>query len=618
MAEYLSPGVYVEEYDSGATPMQGVSTSTAGFIGLAERGPVIGEPQLVTSFADYRRMYGGYLSEAGFGSARFLPYAVEQFFANGGSRAYIMRAVPSDAKAGTVTSGVLKITAASAGAWSDNMRVTVEPAYKAKTQVLAVNGEIYNHQEIRRRYAGQYEFQTGSDCEVILALYREKGVNFLEDLSGIFAFALYDEEKDEFLIARDPIGVIPLYIGYDSDGTVYVASELKALEGQCERYEPFLPGHYYWSVSPGQKWYYRRDWMQYDAVKDNPASVEAIHDALTAAVKRQLMSDVPYGVLLSGGLDSSVISAIAEKFSEHRIEDDSKTKAYWPRLHSFAVGLKGAPDLAKAKMVADHIGTVHHEINYTIQEGLDAIRDVIYFIETYDVTTVRASTPMYLLARVIKSMGIKMVLSGEGADEIFGGYLYFHKAPSAKDFHEETVRKLGKLFLYDCLRANKSLSAWGVEGRVPFLDKEFLDVAMRTNPEAKMCPGDTIEKKIVREAFADMLPEEVAWRQKEQFSDGVGYSWIDTLKQITSEAVSDEQMAHAAERFPINPPKNKEEYYYRSIFAEHFPSDSAAKSVPSEASVACSTSIALEWDAAFKGMNDPSGRAVKGVHEQAY
>ena len=487
-----------------------------------------------------------------------------------------------------------------------------------KKHILAVNGEIYNHQEIRRLYAGQYEFQTGSDCEVILALYREKGINFLEDLSGIFAFVLYDEEKNEFLIARDPIGVIPLYIGYDSDGTVYVASELKALEGFCEKYEPFLPGHYYWSVDPGQKWYYRRDWMQYDAVKNNSASVEAIHDALTDAVKRQLMSDVPYGVLLSGGLDSSVISAIAEKFSEHRIEDDSKTKAYWPRLHSFAVGLKGAPDLAKAKLVADHIGTVHHEINYTIQEGLDAIRDVIYFIETYDVTTVRASTPMYLLARVIKSMGIKMVLSGEGADEIFGGYLYFHKAPSAKDFHDETVRKLGKLYMYDCLRANKSLSAWGVEGRVPFLDKEFLDVAMRTNPEAKMCPGKTMEKKIVREAFAYLLPEEVAWRQKEQFSDGVGYSWIDTLKAVTAAAVTDEQMAHAAERFPINPPKNKEEYYYRTIFAEHFPSDSAARSVPSEASVACSTAIALEWDAAFKNINEPSGRAVKDVHEMAY
>ncbi len=505
-----------------------------------------------------------------------------------------------------------------------------------RKQVLAVNGEIYNHQEIRRRYAGQYEFQTGSDCEVILTLYRDKGIGFLEELSGIFAFVLYDEERDAFLIARDPIGVIPLYIGCDSDGMVYVASELKALEGQCERYEPFLPGHYLWGkIEDGKlrfednstdntpssifnfQRYYHRDWMRYDAVKDNPASVAAIHDALEDAVRRQLMSDVPYGVLLSGGLDSSVISAIAEKYSEMRIEDNSQTRAYWPRLHSFAVGLKGAPDLAKAKLVADHIGTVHHEINYTIQEGLDAIRDVIYYIETYDVTTVRASTPMYLLARVIKSMGIKMVLSGEGADEIFGGYLYFHKAPSAQAFHEETVRKLGKLYLYDCLRANKSLSAWGVEGRVPFLDKEFLDVAMRTNPEAKMCRDD-IEKRIVREAFADMLPEEVAWRQKEQFSDGVGYSWIDTLKQITSDAVSDEQMAHAAERFPINTPKNKEEYYYRSIFAEHFPSDSAALSVPSEASVACSTAVALEWDASFQGMNDPSGRAVKGVHEQAY
>lgn len=508
-------------------------------------------------------------------------------------------------------------------------------------QVLAVNGEIYNHQEIRREYAG-YQFQTGSDCEVILALYRSIAaslpagkqassgeatvpcgssqgiISMLERLSGIFAFALYDEEEDEFLIARDPIGVIPLYIGYDSDGKVYVASELKALEGQCERYEPFLPGHYYWSREPGLKRYYRRDWMDYDAVKDNAASSEDIRQGLRQAVKRQLMSDVPYGVLLSGGLDSSIISAVAERYSENRIEDDGKSKAWWPRLHSFAVGLKGAPDLEKARLVAEHIGTVHHEINYTIQEGLDAIRDVIYFIETYDVTTVRASTPMYLLARVIKSMGIKMVLSGEGADEIFGGYLYFHKAPSAKEFHDETVRKLSKLHMYDCLRANKSLSAWGVEGRVPMLDKEFLDIAMRLNPEAKMCPGKTIEKRILREAFQDMLPEEIAWRQKEQFSDGVGYSWIDTLKAITSAAVNDEQMAHAAERFPINTPLNKEEYYYRSIFAEHFPSDSAARSVPQEASVACSTAIAREWDEAFKKLNDPSGRAVSGVHEQAY
>ena len=496
-------------------------------------------------------------------------------------------------------------------------------------QVLAVNGEIYNHKEIRERYKGRYDFQTGSDCEVILALYRDKGVNFLEDLNGIFAFALYDEEQDAFLIARDHIGVIPLYIGYNADGKVFVASELKALEGECERYEPFLPGHYYWSKDPGMKRWYKRDWMEYDNVKDNTASSDAIRKSLCAAVKRQMMSDVPYGVLLSGGLDSSVISAITESYAERRIETDSRSRAWWPRLHSFAVGLKGAPDLAKARLVADHIGTVHHEINYTIQEGLDAIRDVIYFIETYDITTVRASVPMYLLARVIKSMGIKMVLSGEGADEIFGGYLYFHKAPSAEEFHKETVRKLSKLHLYDCLRANKSLSAWGVEGRVPFLDKEFLDVAMRTNPKAKMCsvlpasrsgeadPKASIEKRIVREAFEDMLPEEVAWRQKEQFSDGVGYSWIDTLKKITSEAVTDEQMAHAEERFPINTPLCKEEYYYRSIFEEHFPSESAARSVPHEASVACSTAVALEWDEAWKNMNDPSGRAVSGVHENA-
>ena len=496
-------------------------------------------------------------------------------------------------------------------------------------QVLAVNGEIYNHKEIRERYKGRYDFQTGSDCEVILALYRDKGVNFLEDLNGIFAFALYDEEQDAFLIARDHIGVIPLYIGYNADGKVFVASELKALEGECERYEPFLPGHYYWSKDSGMKRWYKRDWMEYDNVKDNTASSDAIRKSLCAAVKRQMMSDVPYGVLLSGGLDSSVISAITESYAERRIETDSRSRAWWPRLHSFAVGLKGAPDLAKARLVADHIGTVHHEINYTIQEGLDALRDVIYFIETYDITTVRASVPMYLLARVIKSMGIKMVLSGEGADEIFGGYLYFHKAPSAEEFHKETVRKLSKLHLYDCLRANKSLSAWGVEGRVPFLDKEFLDVAMRTNPKAKMCsvlpasrsgeadPKASIEKRIVREAFEDMLPEEVAWRQKEQFSDGVGYSWIDTLKKITSEAVTDEQMAHAEERFPINTPLCKEEYYYRSIFEEHFPSESAARSVPHEASVACSTAVALEWDEAWKNMNDPSGRAVSGVHENA-
>lgn len=483
---------------------------------------------------------------------------------------------------------------------------------------LAVNGEIYNHREIRAQLAGDYEFLTGSDCEVILALYRKKGIGFLEDLNGIFAFALYDSENDSWLIARDPVGVIPLYIGWDNEGRLYVASELKALEGVCSSIKPFLPGHYWYSRKGVMTRWYKRDWTVYGAVKDNTTDLAALRSALEAAVKRQLMSDVPYGVLLSGGLDSSVISAIAKKYAAKRIETDSRNEAWWPQLHSFAVGLEGAPDLVAARKVAEHIGTVHHEIHYTVQEGLDAIRDVIYFIETYDVTTVRASTPMYLLARVIKSMGIKMVLSGEGADEVFGGYLYFHKAPDAEAFHDETVRKLGKLHLYDCLRANKSLCAWGVEGRVPFLDKEFLDVAMRIDPEEKMVKNGRIEKWVLRKAFEDLLPESVVWRQKEQFSDGVGYNWIDSLKKITREQVSDTDMAHAAERFPINPPRNKEEYYYRCIFEEHFPSATAAQSVPSVPSVACSTAEALAWDNSFQNLNDPSGRAVKNVHMESY
>lgn len=483
---------------------------------------------------------------------------------------------------------------------------------------LAVNGEIYNHREIRAQLAGEYDFLTGSDCEVILALYRKKGIGFLEDLNGIFAFALYDSENDSWLIARDPVGVIPLYIGWDNEGRLYVASELKALEGVCSSIKPFLPGHYWYSREGVMTRWYKRYWMVYGAVKDNTTDLAALRSALEAAVKRQLMSDVPYGVLLSGGLDSSVISAIAKKYAAKRIETDSRNEAWWPQLHSFAVGLEGAPDLVAARKVAEHIGTVHHEIHYTVQEGLDAIRDVIYFIETYDVTTVRASTPMYLLARVIKSMGIKMVLSGEGADEVFGGYLYFHKAPDAEAFHEETVRKLGKLHLYDCLRANKSLCAWGVEGRVPFLDKEFLDVAMRIDPEEKMVKNGRIEKWVLRKAFEDLLPESVVWRQKEQFSDGVGYNWIDSLKKITREQVSDTDMAHAAERFPVNPPRNKEEYYYRCIFEEHFPSATAAQSVPSVPSVACSTAEALAWDNSFQNLNDPSGRAVKNVHMESY
>lgn len=487
-----------------------------------------------------------------------------------------------------------------------------------KSLVLAANGEIYNHRDLRKQFEGKYTFQTESDCEVILALYQEKGVHFLDEMNGIFGFAIYDVENDEYFIARDHMGIIPLYIGWDQNGTFYVASELKALEGYCTKIQLFPPGHYMSSKDGEFVQWYKREWTDYDAVKENATSIEEIKIALEAAVHRQLMSDVPYGVLLSGGLDSSITSAIAKKYAQKRIESGDTVDAWYPQLHSFAVGLEGSPDLAAAQKVADHLKTIHHEIKFTIQEGLDAVRDVIYNIETYDVTTIRASTPMYLMARVIKSMGIKMVLSGEGSDELFGGYLYFHKAPNAREFHEETVRKLSKLHMYDCLRANKSLAAWGIEGRVPFLDKEFMDVAMRINPQDKMINGERMEKWVLRKAFEDMLPASVAWRQKEQFSDGVGYSWIDTLKEVVAKAVSDEQLANAKFKFPIQTPTSKEEYYYRSIFHEHFPSDAAALSVPQEASVACSTKIALEWDEAFKNMNDPSGRAVASVHDDAY
>ena len=508
--------------------------------------------------------------------------------------------------------------------------------------ILAANGEIYNHKEIRAKFDGSYKFRTGSDCEVIIPLYkkyRESGdfTKMIEELSGIFAFALYDSEHDTYLIARDEIGVIPLYQGWDKAGRYYVASELKALEGDCQTIEEFPNGSYFWSKDSTQKpvrWYHR-DWETFDAVKNapkatdekgeviNPSVIEKVRNGLETAVKAQLMSDVPYGVLLSGGLDSSIIAAITQKYSKKRVETDSKEAAWWPRLHSFAVGLEGSPDLIAAQKAADYIGTVHHEVHFTIQEALDALPDVIYHIETYDITTVRASTPMYLLARVIKSMGIKMVLSGEGSDELFGGYLYFHKAPNAQEFHEELVRKMSKLHLYDCLRANKSLMAWGVEGRVPFLDKDFIDIAMGLNPSDKMnikLPDgkQRMEKWILRKAFEELLPESIAWRQKEQFSDGVGYNWIDTLKKMTEEKVSDAEFARRENRFPVNPPKTKEEYYYREIYSRLFPSDSAARCVPHEAGVACSTAKALEWDAAWKNMDEPSGRAISGVHDAAY
>jgi asparagine synthase (glutamine-hydrolysing) len=494
-----------------------------------------------------------------------------------------------------------------------------QPLYSEDgTIVLAANGEIYNHLELRKQFEGKYHFKTESDCEVILALYQEKGADFVDDLNGIFAFAIYDSTQDSYFIARDHMGIIPLYMGWDKDGTFYVASELKALEGVCAKIELFPPGHYMKSDDTAPTQWYKRDWVDFEAVKNNPTRIEDLHDALSDAVHRQLMSDVPYGVLLSGGLDSSITSALAKKFSSKRIESEDTQDAWWPQLHSFSVGLEGSPDLAAAKKVSEHIGSIHHEVIFTIQEGLDAIKDVIYHLETYDITTVRASTPMFLMARSIKSHGIKMVLSGEGADELFGGYLYFHKAPSAEEFHKETVRKLDKLHQYDCLRANKSLAAWGIEGRVPFLDKEFIDVAMRINPQDKMINKERMEKWVVRKAFEDYLPESVAWRQKEQFSDGVGYSWIDTLKEVVEASVTDEQMDNAHFRFPLQTPQNKEEFYYRSIFEEHFPSDAAALSVPSVPSVACSTPIALEWDEAFKNQNDPSGRAVAKVHDDAY
>ena len=493
-----------------------------------------------------------------------------------------------------------------------------QPLYtKDKSIVLAANGEIYNHRALRAEVP-EYEFQTNSDCEIILALYKKYGADFVEKLNGIYAFALYDTEQDRFLVARDHMGIIPLYQGWDEHGNYYVASELKALEGVCKKIETFAPGHFYDSKLGELVQWYHRDWTDFEKVKDNVSDKAELRKALEDSVKRQLMSDVPYGVLLSGGLDSSLTAAIAKSYAGMRIESDDEQEAWYPQLHSFAIGLEGSPDLAASRKVADKIGTIHHEVTFTVQEGLDAIKDVVYHLETYDITTIRASTPMYLLARVIKSMGIKMVLSGEGADEIFGGYLYFHKAPDAKAFHEETVRKLSKLYLYDNLRANKSLAAWGVEGRVPFLDKEFMDVAMRLNPKDKMCGNGKIEKHILRETFEDYLPEEVAWRQKEQFSDGVGYNWIDSLKEMVNDSVSDDQLANAAFKYPVNTPATKEEYYYRTIFTGHFPSETAATTVPSVPSIACSTPVALEWDESFKNQNEPSGRAIKMVHDQAY
>ena len=483
--------------------------------------------------------------------------------------------------------------------------------------ILTVNGEIYNHLDFRNDNTLNYNYKTNSDCEVIIPLYNKYGDSLLDKLNGIFAFFLYNKENKSFFVARDPIGVIPLYMGYDDHGNLYFSSEMKCLVGNCNQIKEFPPGHYMTEKNDIPIKYYKRNWMDYNSINNNTSKQE-LRESLENSVKRQLMSDVPFGVLLSGGLDSSIISSIVKKYSKKRIESNEKKDAWWPRIHSFAVGLKDSPDLLASKKVADYLETVHHEITFTIQEALDALEDVIYYLETYDVTTVRASTPMYLMARYIKSMGIKMVLSGEGADEIFGGYLYFHKAPNPKEFHEETIRKINKLHLYDCLRANKSLSAWGVEGRVPFLDVEFLDYAMNIKTDKKMIGDKKIEKNILRESFEGYLPDEILWRQKEQFSDGVGYSWIDSLKEYADKTVLDKDYNNRLKIFPVNTPKSKEEFLFRKIFEKHFPGDDCALCVPSSKSVACSTEEALKWDKSFIDMNDPSGRSVKKVHNDSY
>ncbi len=488
----------------------------------------------------------------------------------------------------------------------------------AGTHALAVNGEIYNHRELRAALRAPYPFATESDCEVILALYQERGASFVGELRGMFAFVLHDAEAGRYLIARDHVGIVPLYTGRDAEGRLHVASEMKALVPVCVSVAEFPPGHVLDSRVGEPVRYYAPAWRDYAAVAGAPADPAAVRAALEDAVRAQLMSDVPYGVLLSGGLDSSIIAASAQRFAGGRVEDGGRSAAWWPRLHSFAVGLEGAPDLLAAREVADHVGTVHHEFHFTPQEGIDALSDVIHHLETYDVTTVRASTPMYLMARRIRATGVKMVLSGEGADEIFGGYLYFHRAPDARAFHDETVRKLDRLHWFDCLRANKAMAAWGVEARVPFLDQRFMDAAMSIDPAAKMAGGGRMEKQLLRDAFADALPARVARRQKEQFSDGVGYGWIDALRAHAAAQVTDRALAGAAERFPHNPPPTKEAYLYRALFEEHFPLASCAACVPGGRSVACSTPEALAWDPAFAAAADPSGRAARGIHQAAY
>ncbi|KAL2758210.1 hypothetical protein ACRALDRAFT_1061424 [Sodiomyces alcalophilus JCM 7366] len=507
--------------------------------------------------------------------------------------------------------------------------------------ILAVNGEIYNHRLIRKSLQNGYSYKTTSDCEVIIPLYTEYGLDAPKHLDGMFSFVLYDKKQDRTIAARDPIGVTTFYQGWSSKqpGTVYFASELKSLHSVCDKIEAFPPGHVYDSATGDFTRYFQPTWWDPARVPNTPLDLKRVRETLETSVRKRLMAEVPYGVLLSGGLDSSLVAAIAqretlrlkkaalaangtaESMSENPdvgeglvgIDDDNQlsTVTYLPQLHSFSIGLPGAPDNKAALEVAKFLGTKHHVMTFTIEDGLNALSDVIYHLESYDVTTIRASTPMYLLSRKIKAMGIKMVLSGEGSDEAFGGYLYFHAAPDKNAFHEETVRRIKDLHLSDCLRANKATSAWGLEARVPFLDKAFLELAMNIDPQEKMITGERIEKYILRKAFdvsdepgaEPYLPEKILWRQKEQFSDGVGYGWIDALKENAELHVTDEMMKNPKPEWGDDIPDTKEAYWYRVMFDEHFPPHCA--------------STVKRWVPTWSEQTDPSGRAI-AIHNEKY
>ncbi|CAG8959693.1 hypothetical protein HYFRA_00001598 [Hymenoscyphus fraxineus] len=507
---------------------------------------------------------------------------------------------------------------------------------------LAVNGEIYNHRLVRKNLETPYHFKTHSDCEVIIPLYMKYGVDAPKYLDGMFSFVLYDKEQDRVIAARDPIGITSFYQGWSSTmpGAVFFASELKCLVGVCDKIVAFPPGHVYDSKTDKVTRYFEPSWWDAEKVPTTPVDLKKVRESLEKSVRKRLMAEVPYGVLLSGGLDSSLVASIAQRETlrlkaaaqeqidngqaekpldeDHGeglvgIDDDNKlsTVTYLPQLNSFSIGLPGAPDTQAALKVAKYLGTKHHDMTFEIEDGLNALSDVIYHLETYDVTTIRASTPMFLLSRKIKAMGVKMVLSGEGADEIFGGYLYFHAAPDSKAFHAETVARVKNLHVADCLRANKSTSAWGLEARVPFLDKEFLETTMNIDPQDKMITKEKIEKHILRSAFdtknepgaKPYLPDEILWRQKEQFSDGVGYGWIDALKDNAELHVTDEMMKNPKPEWGTDIPDTKEAYWYRTMFDEHFPPY-------------CAESV-VRWVPTWSKQTDPSGRAIS-IHNKKY